>query len=150
MSGTSLFDILAAEGLHGERREGASAGLPWLAQDLVCASMAELERLQLYEERFTSKAVCDATSELAVLRSIFQMYEQWAVDAEQVLIRVRALGPQGLPPDEVNRLDDGVGLIRARLTVDPERIMKSKEQARQGQFVPAKELRDELHARLRT
>jgi hypothetical protein len=149
MSGTSLFDILVANRAHGEEGEDASS-IPWLAQDLLSASLADLERLREYERRFATSAASEPLSELAVLRSIFKMYEHWAEDAEQVLVRVRALRPEELPSVEVNRLDDAIGTILARLTVGPERIVKSKEQARQGQFVPAKELRDELHARLRT
>ena len=150
MSGTALFDILAANGACSAGSEGASGSLPWLAQELLSASLADLGRLQQYEQRFASRAASDMSSELEVLRSIFQMYDEWANGAEEVLARVQTLGAGAVPPDDIRRLDHAVGIVRARLTVAPERIIKSKEQARQGQFVPAKELRDELHARLRT
>lgn len=140
MSGTLLFDILVAEGPPGAGSE-ASRSLPWLAQELLSASLAELGRLQLYEQRFVS-GTPDHASELELLRSIFQMYAEWAKEAEQVLARIQTVGSGEVPPEDVRRLDDAIGMIRARLTVAPERIVKSKEQARQGQFVPAKEMRD--------
>jgi hypothetical protein len=150
MSGTLLFDILAS---RGDPRAGsgvAPGSLPWLAQELLLASLADLDRLQLYERRLASSEGTEPSSELELLRSIFQMYDEWAREAEQVLARIRGLVPGEVPANEVDRLDHAIGTIRARLTVSPERIVKSKEQARQGEFVPAKELRDELHARLRT
>jgi hypothetical protein len=146
MSGTSLFDILASK--PSGRKEG-SAGLPWLAHEMLTASLADLERLQLYEERFASGWAGDLSSKLEVLRSIFQLYAEWADEAESVLARVRGLDSKHVRFDDVTRLDHAIGTVRARLTVSPDRIVKSKEQARQRQFVPAKELRDELHARLR-
>src|SRR5690348_3785350 len=66
--------------------------------------------------------------------------------AFQILDRAASLGARRLA--RVDELQDALGRTRARLTVTPEQIAGAKEQVRQGRIVPAKELRDELHARL--
>jgi hypothetical protein len=84
------------------------------------------------------------------MRSVWRLYFQWADEAEQVLERADALARPDRRIAGLKELNEAFGRARARLTVTPEQIARAKEQARRGQIVPAKELRDELHARLRT
>lgn len=94
--------------------------------------------------------VADPVVDLELRRSIWQLYGEWAAEAEQVYARARSLEPSGIRLETVERLDDAIGRVSARLSLRPEQVANAKEQVRQGQTVLAKELTDELHARLRT
>jgi hypothetical protein len=119
-----------------------------LAEKLVAASLADFTRVREYEEQFAWAAPPrEPADDLEVMQTVSRLYATWANEAEQVLARVGLLGGRRLAG--VDELRDAVGRTRARLTVTPEQLARAKEQVRQGRIVPAKELRDELHARLR-
>jgi hypothetical protein len=120
-----------------------------IAEKLISNSLADLEQLRDYERQVTSPAVDDPRVELELLQSIWHLYAQWASEAVEVFQRARSLKSDETVATTTAQLNDAIGHVQARLSVKPEQIMRAKEQARQGQFIPAKELRDELNARLR-
>jgi hypothetical protein len=141
MTAVHLFDALAAP--------EASASLAPLAEKLVTASLDDVRRIREYEQVFVFGALRPHDLDLAARRSVWEMFAAWADDAEQVLARAKSVARAGVPISGADQLDDAIGRVRARLTVTPEQVLAAKEQVRQGQFVPAKELRHELHARRR-
>jgi hypothetical protein len=152
MTAVSLFDVLAAGGGGGGSAPGPAAPgdpLTQFAASLVAAVFADFERLREYQQQFATARLSDPAQELERDRAVWQLYSAWADEAEQVLSRASARAAAGAAIKGLDRLDDAIGRTRARLSVTPEQIARGREQARQGQFVPAKGLRDELHARLR-
>ena len=151
MTAVHLFDALAtSEGSNPPRdNDGTTDGLTRLAEKLVVASLDDIRRIREYEQQFVLGVKRQPVADLAARRSVWDMLAAWADDAEQVLVRAKSVARSGAPVPGTDQLDDAIGRVRARLTVTPEQIVIAKEQVRQGQFVPAKELRDELHARLR-
>jgi hypothetical protein len=147
MTAVGLFDILASDQIIAADAARSSDQLRQLAEKLIAASLADLERVREYESNLAMPQVHDPAVDLKLSRSIWQLYKDWAADAEQVLGRARSL--MGVHVEGAERLDDAIGRILARVSVAPEQIAKAKQQVREGQFIPAKELRDELNARLR-
>jgi hypothetical protein len=151
MTAVHLFDALATLDPSGllHQENGTADGLAQLAEKLVAASLDEVRRIREYEQQFVFGAQRHPDADLAVRRSVWEMFAAWTDDAEQVLARAKSVARTGVPVSGADQLDDAIGRVRARLTVTPEQVLAAKEQVRQGQFVPAKEMRDELHARLR-
>lgn len=150
MTAVGLLDVLArqrGESLHPDPE--AADRLGRLAEDLVESSLADLQRLWSYERDFVNTRQMHATEEVELRRSIWQLFRDWADDAKQVRDRTRALEKSAITVEGSNRLEELLGNVEARLSVTPEKIAAAAAQARDGQFIPAKELRDELHARLR-
>lgn len=147
MTAVSLYDVLVRDGADTPSVPGDP--LTQFAGSLVAAALADFERLREYEQKFATARLSEPAQELERDRAVWRLYAEWADDAEQVLSRARARAAAGAPILGLDRLDDAIGRVRARLSVTPEQLASAREQVRQGQFVPAKELRDELHARLR-
>ena len=119
------------------------------AELLLEAALSDLERLGEYERQFASAPRRDAGQEVEVRGTVWRMYADWADEAEGLLARARSLAAAGAAVSGSDRLDHTIGRVRARLSVTPEQTARAIEDARQGRVIPAKELRDELHARLR-
>lgn len=149
MTALPLFDALVRQSTPSEHAGPAEGRLTEFAEKLVADSLAEFARISEYERQFVWPVELDPAADLAVMRATWRLYLEWADEAEQVLDRVSVADSSGGAVVGVTELNLALGRTRARLTVTPEQIARSKEQARQGQFVPAKELRDELNARLR-
>jgi hypothetical protein len=148
MTAVSLFDVLARRDCSaGADAKAALANLGALAEKLVANSLADYARVREYEEQFAWSVPREPSDDLEVMQSVSRLYSDWANEAAEILDRVASLGGRRLAG--AGELHDALGRTRARLTVTPEQIAKAKEQVRQGRIVPAKELRDELHARLR-
>lgn len=149
MTAVALFDVLAGDAAAANDAPRADAQLLALAQKLVANGLTSLKQLEDDERQFAWSVERDPAADLQVMRTVWRLYLEWSDEAERVLARVRTLRH----PEKVARvgeLHDAFGRIRARLTVTPEQLARAKEQVRQGQIVPAKELRNELHARLRS
>jgi hypothetical protein len=148
MTALSLFDLLARADAAGQ---GDSARLARFGDRLVESALVDLERLRRDEQDVIAARAGSQGDGLdqEVLRSLWDLYAGWAQDAEHVLTRVRRLAADGHPMHDLNRLEDAYGAVRARLSVAPEDVLQAREAVRQGKAVPAKELRDELRARLR-
>ena len=151
MTAVSLFDTLARQQAGPAMNDAElMSRRTALAEKLVASALADLQRAREYEQLL--KSGTDGAGLLAgsLLESVGRLYGEWADEADQVVARVRSLGSQGAAIPGVSQLDDAIGRTRARLNVLPALLAGAIEQAHQGQFVPAKELRDELRARIRT
>ena len=150
MTAVSLFDLLARAGSDADRGDRvAGERLVQFAQRLVEEALADWERVRRYEEQFGSADWGPGGLGLEVTRSLYSMYEKWAADAEQVLARTRHLASGGRIVASAESLEDAYGRVRARLKLTPDMLARAMEQVRQGQTIPARELRDELRARVR-
>ncbi|HXE52917.1 MAG TPA: hypothetical protein VN541_07885 [Tepidisphaeraceae bacterium] len=150
MTAVSLFDVLSREKPPREVEGGCTDRLVQLAEDLMRSSLADLDRVKDYEKRYVADRSGDQeTEKLDLLRSVWNLYREWAADANQVLTRAKSLHSDPRLKGSIDRLDDAIGRVEARLSLKPEQIMAGIEQARRGQIIPAGELRRELHARLR-
>ena len=143
MTAVPLFDALARRG-KGPADETA---LTELAARLAQSLLDELERIREYEVRY-GPADYDAAG-LEIARTIHRMFEQWAAEAEQVLLRMRNLAAEGHQVGPLESVEDAYGQVRARLALTPEQTARALDQSRQGLSVPVQELRNELRARNR-
>jgi hypothetical protein len=126
---------------HGQRIE--------LAKLIVRHLRAEYDRLEGYEKNFSPsfEDEKDDAQSLEVLRSIQQMFEEWANAAEPVYDTVKQIrGARELIPELVE-LRNNVGFARVRLVGTPEEELDGVRQARRGKCIPLEELRSELRAR---
>ena len=143
MTAVPLFDALA----RGKKGRADEAGLTELAERLAQSMLEDLERIHEYEKRYGPSEYDAAGMEVA--RTIHRMFEQWAADAEQVLLRMRKLAAEGLPVGQIELIEDACGRVRARLSLTPEETAHALEQVRQGRSIPVRDLRNELRARNR-
>jgi hypothetical protein len=140
MVAIDLFDSLA--------RSGSSSHLSRLSEQMIQASLNELESIKNYERMFGRPD--DESTWLDVARSIWKLYAKWVQDAEQVLIRSESAHVE--PPaaaTHVRALERALGAIRLRLELTPERIVHVRRRVNAGDVVPAEVIRHELQARLR-
>jgi hypothetical protein len=151
MPAVHLFDALATPEASDppHQGQGLMGGLAQLAEKLVAAALDDVRRIRDYEQQFVFGAKRQPEADLAIRRSVWEMFSVWADDAEQALARAMSVAHTSCPVPGAEHLDDTIGRVRARLTVTPEQVIRAMEQVRQGQFVPVKELRDMLHARPR-
>ena len=145
MTAIPLFDAL--------KRDAAPRNPPeqigWLAQKLVDASLADFDRLLEYESHLGSSAADQPEANTDIGTSLYELFKQWALEAEQVLSRTRQLAQTGLQIHEVEKLEDAFGRVRARLQLTPRIIARARQQVANGEAIPMKELRNDLHARVR-
>lgn len=150
MTAVSLFDLLARAGsVAADGGRVRDDRLAQFAHGLVEEALADWDRVRRYEEEFTSADWGPSGLGLEVTRSLYSMYEKWAADAEQVLARTRHLASEGRAVTNADSLEDAYGRVKARLKLTPDMVARAVEQVRQGQGIPAGELRDELRARIR-
>jgi len=140
MTAVAVYDLLAEEGAEESRRAQ-------FVERLVAECISEVENLTEYEREVCSHAEIDPDLELRILRSFWQLFDEWKAKAEQVL--ARAVSIKSVQVTGIERLDREIGFALARLKATPEETAKGIAQARQGMFIPARELRNELNARLR-
>lgn len=144
MTAIPLFDALAREDRPAAPGGGRAAAL---AARFVEALLADWQPIRQIQNEFGPADWDNPATATEVEKSIYRLFESWAADAEQVLLRLRWLAAAGRPV--AGALEDAYGLAAARLRFTPERLATAMEQVRRGEFTPAKELKDELHARLR-
>lgn len=120
-----------------------------LAHKLVAAALADLQRLRDYEMQCFAHDWRDPDLHQSLTRSLYEHYQQWATDAEQVLERARALKAADKPVADAEQLELACGSVSARLQLTPEQVERATAQACRGETVPAEVLRNELRARLR-
>lgn len=109
--------------------------------------MADWGRLCDYERRFTYPDSGDERLGLEMLESLRRLQQAWVTDAQEVLGRVRRLSNAGAFP-QIELLEDTIGSALARLSLSPQQIAGARRQMMAGQTIPARELRNELQARL--
>lgn len=138
MTAVLLFDNLS---------DGGSSRKAALAEKLVASSLSDLDRISDYE-RTSIGTGRDVPA--ALQQSINTLYSQWLDESAQVLTRVASL--EAVPANltlAAKRLEDSVGRVRARLSVSAVQQVSAINQAREGQFIPAEGLRNELRSRFR-
>jgi hypothetical protein len=149
MTAISLFDVLARE-QSGAGAESAETGrLVHFAEKLVASALSDLDHLRDYERELRLHEIDNPELELELRRSVWQLYKEWGAEAERIRERARSLVTAHASIEGLTRLNDAIGHVQARLTVTPEQIARAMEQVRQGEFIPAREMRDELNTRLR-
>jgi hypothetical protein len=112
--------------------------------------LAERRRILRLEAEFAPVDWDDGQTAMEIERSIYSLHEEWAAEAEQVLLRVRRLAAQGLHVKDAGAMEDAYASGLARLKFTAEKTARGIQQARRDEFTPAQELRNELRARLRT
>ena len=150
MSAIPLFDILSRrQSDHTAQASGNDKSrLLEVAIMLVEAALADYERLRTYETHVRlRRGENEELFDLELTRSIWQMFSEWASEAEHILERVRRLIASGHSVPRVNELDHAHGVTMARLSLSPESLARSYEQVKRGETIPIQELRDELRAR---
>ena len=78
--------------------------------------------------------------ELADLRERWNQVNYWVNRAEDLFDRL---------PERHEELGVAIARGKAELMVRPEQVIRAMEQIKRGETIPAKELRNELRARLR-
>jgi hypothetical protein len=150
MTAVSLFDALAGPGTEiTSPDQERIAQLARLAEKLVASALVDWQRVVEYEQQFGSSSFATPALEDQVNRSIYEIYQKWAADAEAVLERTQHLKACGHRVSNARELEDAFGRVSARLKLTPEMIAHATEQVRQGHIIPLEELRNELRARLR-
>jgi hypothetical protein len=123
MTAVTLYDALAQA--NGAAAVPAAGPLKWLAEQLIAASLADLQRLREFEEHCLTRDWRDADLHRRLTRSIYELDRQWVAEAEQILDRVRP--PTGADATSVaattpraDELEDACWRIRARLQLTPD------------------------------
>lgn len=149
MTAVTLYDAMA-EARH--RRAGANPrndGLAPLVEKLVAESLADIARLDEYQTLCGQHDWQEAAVHDALTRSLYDLFKNWAAEASQVLERADRIRAVGVPVARLRELNEAYGRVVARLTLTPDMIARAMDQVRRGEAIPAKELRDDLRARLR-
>ena len=144
----NLFDVLTTMP-HGDSPSEANLRVRSVAGQLLDASLQEWRELGDINDHVAPTPWDDRANASRIAREIYLLYDEWARSAEQVLSRIRHLPPLEADPKKVQELEDTLGLARARLKHTPEMQDRAFDQVRMNQLIPAKELRDDLNARLR-
>jgi hypothetical protein len=151
MIAVSFFDALACDAGPtpgtGDRR---SSEVAVLARRYVASALADWQRVLECESQFGSTAFPTPAEQSKVNRSLYEVYQKWAAEAEHVLLRTRQLAAAGHPVEEAEALEHAFGRVQARLMMTPERFDHAREQIRQGLGIPAEEVRNGLRGRVRT
>ena len=115
------------------------------------SSLQEWQRIRDHEAETCPglDAWRDRDSALKLESANYALHQQWALEAQELLARVQDAVRLGLRLHDSERLFDALGRTQARLMFTPEKAARAMEQAVKGPFTTAKELRNELHARLR-
>jgi hypothetical protein len=149
MTAISLFDVLARQQGGAGAESVETVRLVHFVERLIASALSNLDDLRDYEKELNLSDIGKPELELELRRSVWTLFKEWGTEAERVRDRARALTAANAPVDGLARLNDAIGQVQTRLTVTPEQICRAMEQVRQGEFIPARELRDELNTRLR-
>jgi hypothetical protein len=151
MIAVSFLEALARDdgtaAIADPQRTGEVASL---ATKYVDAALAEWERVLECERQFGSIRFPTPAEQSKVNRSLYEVYQKWSDEAEQVLLRTRRLTQTGYAVENAEALEHAFGRVQARLKMTPELFDRAREQIRQGQGIPMEGLRDGLRARVRT
>jgi hypothetical protein len=149
MTAIFLFDVLADEPDTGRSDSHRMVQLAQFAGKLVESSLADWRRILDVEQEIGSLEHITPQKLVDVSRSVYEMYEAWAREAEQVLSRIRHFSSAGYPVSRSEDLEDAYAKVSNRLALTPEKISRAIEQVRQGLAIPMQEIRDGLNARIR-
>lgn len=148
MIALNLFDMLADFADANPSDEQATR-VHHAAIRLLASLLLEWNQLRELEAETGPTPWDDRAKALQLSRELHSLHARWAETAEQVLRRVRLLPLTTDFSAKIEEVADALGRTRARLLHTPEKQDHAFEQARLGQTIPAKELRDDLNTRLR-
>jgi predicted transcriptional regulator len=146
MTAVSLLDAVTRD----DQPLAVHARAVELAGQLVDVSLSERRRISQLEADFAPVDGGDDQAAMEIERSIYSLYQEWAAEAEQVLVRIRRLLASGFDVKDAEAMENAYASTLSRLKFTPERTARGIEQARRGQFVPAEDLRNELRSRIRS
>ena len=150
MIALSFFDAFARDDRSavgaGSPRSGELAAL---ARRYMDSALDDWRRVLECESQFGSTSFPTPAEQSRVNRSLYEVYQKWAAEAEQVLVRTRRLAEAGCQIGNAEELEDAFGRVQARLKMTPEMFDRAREQIRQGLGIPMEKLRHELRARVR-
>jgi hypothetical protein len=120
-----------------------------LVEKLIKSAREDFVRLKEYESEFSPTLTDgkDDQAALPVLRSIWELWEQWAREAETLVSRFRELQSAGHDVAGIDGLLDDFSFAQARLKMHPENHVTAMQQIRRGEAVAAEGLRNELRRR---
>ena len=148
MIALNLFDVLA-DFADAAPSDMEATRVHHAAIRLLASLLVEWNELRELEAETGPTPWDDRAKALQLSRELHALHARWAETAEQVLRRVRLLPASADLSAKIEEVADALGRTRARLLHTPEKQDHAFEQARLGQTIPAKELRDDLNARLR-
>ena len=150
MNFAHFFDAVKAYESGAARGDSSGqARLTELANALVDHMLVKFDRIEGYERDFAPELIDEKEDEsaLAVLHSIWRVYEDWAEEAEPLYERIERMPSARHSVRELDELSKRIGSARARLTVRPEEVLEGHRQARRGETVALEVMRNELRAR---
>jgi len=133
---------------HADPRRVGEVAL--LARRYVDSALADFERVLECERQFCSTSFTTPADHSRVNRSLYAVYQKWAGETEQVLLRIRRLVRAGYPVNNAEALEHAFGRMQARLKMTPEMVDRAMEQIRLGQGIPMQELRKQRSAQVRS
>jgi hypothetical protein len=145
MTAVSLFDMLASVANSGAPTSEASS----MAARLIANQLDDLRRVKEYEEPCLAQDWRNAELHARLTREVYALYQQWAVDAREVLDRVSPFAQDKAAVQGLSELEDAYWRVKARLKLTPEMIERAMDQVRRGETIPAEEARNELRNRHR-
>jgi len=146
MTAVALLDAVTRE----DQPHAVHARAAALAGQLIEGLLAERRSICRIESEFTPADWGDGRVAMEIERSVYSLHQQWAAEAEQVLVRVRRLVAEGLTVKDAEEMEDAYASTLSRLKLTPDRTAQGVEQAIRGEFTPAEDLRNELRARIRS
>lgn len=143
-----LRDLLSTFTDHNPSAEWASR-VQNVAARVVDLALLEYKQVCEIEDEVGLGPWDDRALTMQVARHTHARMQEWIHAAEQVMSRIRQLSPPFPDTRKIEELRDALGFAKARVQHTPENQDRAFEQVRLGQFISAKELRDDLNARLR-
>jgi hypothetical protein len=120
-----------------------------LARKYVASALADWQHVLDCEDEVSRIEAVTPEVENTVNRALYEVYQRWAADAEQVLARTRQLAGHAHLAIDLQALEHAYARAQARLKLTPPMMEQAMQKIREGRAVPMQELRDELCARVR-
>lgn len=141
-----LFDVMRLSADNGPAGSADSEQFSVIAAEFVGATLADYRHIRKLDEIPSGQPLV-FDRQVAIL--IRRMYEEWATQAEGLLMRLRTMksGANANPiVADVSELRDAVLRTRAMLSVSLEEIEEGIAECERGETVTLEEVRRELRA----
>ena len=148
MIAVSLFDALVRE-VDADPDCASSLEVAQLASKYVESSLADWQRILECENQIGATSSMPPATRAKINRSLYDVYRNWANEAEQVLSRARTLANHGHEVTQAAALEHAFGRVQARLKLAPETVERAMSQIDAGGALPIVDLRGEIHSRIR-
>jgi hypothetical protein len=138
MTALDLYDSLA----HGDPNDSAApSDLAQVAGKLIESSLADLKRIEAFDEEFGSPENPEERRAMRVARAVWHMYAEWLLEALQLFDRASELEAGGAAVRGIDDLDEAIGDAEARVQFTPEKYARAVRQMNEGDVVPVEVLR---------